>query len=413
MLDLQIHSTVNLERFSEGIKRKVVNLLNDTQKEILSTLTEADSAHPITTWKRKRLSQLQMTIDEIADKSYGQIEKFNRKELKDLSVFTGKEAVANLNKAIGVDIANVTLTKEGLQAIADSTMIDGQVIGKWWEDQKWDFKRKAARQIADATHAVQMGLVQGEAIGEMVRRIRGTALAPGIMDMSKRNATSLVRTSVMQVANEARWQMYEGNKDLIKGYQAVATLDKRTTPKCRSLDGKRWEFAERKRGFPKEPEWKPVMTKAEADEWITDSVEKRTFFHGAPLDAVESIKRNGFSLSQDGVYGPGIYETTAENSAEYFGGIKGKGSKVFKTKLKVKNLITGDKNQVQKTLLDFEGEFEKIKGVGRYNKMEFIEWLQKERGIDGLVMDYMPDPVYGKDEFWSVIFDKKNIVIVE
>jgi SPP1 gp7 family putative phage head morphogenesis protein len=246
MMDLQIRSTVNLERFSEDVRGKVVHILNDAQKEILSTLTEADTAHPITTWKRKRLSQLQATIDEIADKSYGQIEKLNRKELQDLSVFTGKETVANLNRAIGADIANVTLTKEGLQAIADSTMIDGQVIGKWWEDQKWDFKRKAARQVADVTHAVQMGMVQGEAIGEMVRRIRGTALAPGIMDMSKRNATSLVRTSVMQVANESRWQMYEGNKDLMKGYQVVATLDKRTTPRCRQLDGKKWEEVEEK-----------------------------------------------------------------------------------------------------------------------------------------------------------------------
>ena len=238
--DLQIRSTVNLERYSEGVRRKVIGILNDTQDDILAELMKQDTKVPITEWRKGRLTNLQKTIDGIADKSYGKIKRITNKDLNSITSFTAKETVGNLNKVIGAEIANVTLTPEGLKSIVSNTMIDGQVIGKWWDEQKADFKRKAARQMADATHAVQLGMVKGEGIGELVRRIRGTALAPGIMDMSKRNATSLVRTSVMQVANEARMDMYEGNGDLIDGYEIVETLDKRTCPICRAYDGKQW-----------------------------------------------------------------------------------------------------------------------------------------------------------------------------
>lgn len=242
MRDLQIRSTVNLERYAEGVRRKVVKILNEAQDEILATLVQTDARRPITQWKRKRLSNLQTTINGIADKSYDKIKSISNKDFKQLSMFTGKETVGNLNRVIGADIANVTLTQEGLKAIVDNTMIDGQVIGKWWDSQKDDFKKKSARQMADATRQVQLGLVRGEAIGELVGRIRGTATAPGLISMSKRNATALVRTSVMQVANEARMEMYEGNRDLINGYEIVATLDKRTTPQCRGYDGKQWIY---------------------------------------------------------------------------------------------------------------------------------------------------------------------------
>jgi len=239
-LDLQLKSTVNLERYSESVKRKVFKILNDTQDEILSEIVKQESRVPIAQWRKRRLRNLQKSIDGIVDTNYAKIAKESRKEMEQISMFTGKETVAHLNGVIGAQLANVTLTQEGLKAIADNTMVDGQVIGDWWRDQKDDFKKRATRQMADATQQVQLGMVKGESIKELVGRIRGTALAPGIMDMGKRNATALVRTSVMQVANESRMAMYEGNKDLINGYEFVATLDKRTTPICRAYDGKQW-----------------------------------------------------------------------------------------------------------------------------------------------------------------------------
>lgn len=241
ILDSQIKSTVNLDRYSEHVRRKVIKLLNETQKNILSEIASQDpTAVEPTKWREKRLTNLNKSIGEIFNKQYKTIKKQVNSDLRKISLLTGKETVANLNAAIGAEIANVTLTQEGLKSIVNNTMIDGQVIGKWWDELGEKARRTTYKHMVDATRAVQLGLVRGEAVGELIRRIRGTKLTPGVISMSKREATTLVRTSVMQVANEVRMEMYEGNKDLINGYEVVGTLDKRTCVRCRSFDGKQW-----------------------------------------------------------------------------------------------------------------------------------------------------------------------------
>jgi hypothetical protein len=53
---------------------------------------------------------------------------------------------------------------------------------------------------------------------------------------------TLVRTSINQVANAASQQVYEANQDITKKYKYVATLDARTSPICRALDGKEFPY---------------------------------------------------------------------------------------------------------------------------------------------------------------------------
>jgi SPP1 gp7 family putative phage head morphogenesis protein len=53
---------------------------------------------------------------------------------------------------------------------------------------------------------------------------------------------ALMRTSINQVANASSQQVYEANQDVTKKYRYVATLDSRTSPICRSLDGKEFVY---------------------------------------------------------------------------------------------------------------------------------------------------------------------------
>ena len=54
---------------------------------------------------------------------------------------------------------------------------------------------------------------------------------------------ALVRTSVNQVANEASQQVIAAeNPDVTQRYRYVATLDSRTSPICRALDGQVFEY---------------------------------------------------------------------------------------------------------------------------------------------------------------------------
>ncbi len=53
---------------------------------------------------------------------------------------------------------------------------------------------------------------------------------------------ALVRTSVNQVANAASQQTYQANQDVTQKYRYIATLDGKTSPICRSLDGRVFEY---------------------------------------------------------------------------------------------------------------------------------------------------------------------------
>lgn len=62
------------------------------------------------------------------------------------------------------------------------------------------------------------------------------------MDVSRRNAEALVRTSVQTVAAQTRKKTFAANADVMSSMEWVATLDARVCIECAALDGKRWDL---------------------------------------------------------------------------------------------------------------------------------------------------------------------------
>ena len=91
---------------------------------------------------------------------------------------------------------------------------------------------------------VSTGWAQNKPLLTMVREVCGTrknGYADGALAVSERNAGAIIATSTQHTANAARMKVFESNNDLIKGYTWISTLDRRTTPQCRSLDGRIFE----------------------------------------------------------------------------------------------------------------------------------------------------------------------------
>lgn len=245
-LNLGIKNQVYLEQYSEHLREKVVKILEKAQTEIVKSLMENDpTVMPLTEWKKKRLSNLNARIGEILEDHYQKVGDLTKAEMVKLASFQKDYTVASANRVFGVNLFDVHLTPENLEAIATQTMIQGQVIGKWWAEKPEIYRQKMEKAINQGMQQIELGLVKGEAVGELIRRIRGYKSGtgfyhPGVMDVAYNEAASLVRTSVMQVAQTVRRSIYEANEDVIEGIQVVATLDTRTTPLCRGLDGRQF-----------------------------------------------------------------------------------------------------------------------------------------------------------------------------
>ena len=92
-----------------------------------------------------------------------------------------------------------------------------------------------AGQITKVNDIIRTGFITGRTSQQIAQDIAGKN---GYLDNQNRQSIkTMVRTATNHVSNLARQKTNEENSDIVKGYEIVATLDKRTTPICRGYDG--------------------------------------------------------------------------------------------------------------------------------------------------------------------------------
>ena len=140
------------------------------------------------------------------------------------------------------------------------TLPNGEVVSK-------AFRGIAVDQSERFGQVVRNGLLTGETTPSIAKRLIGQLqfgdygplstgqvraagisvkqlLAAGgeLTAVTDNQIMALVRTSINQVANAASQQVYEANQDITKKYRYIATLDTRTSARCRALDGREFEY---------------------------------------------------------------------------------------------------------------------------------------------------------------------------
>jgi SPP1 gp7 family putative phage head morphogenesis protein len=132
---------------------------------------------------------------------------------------------------------------------ATITLPNGEVVSK-------AFRGIAVDQSERFGQVVRNGLLTGETTPNIAKRLIGqlqfgesaktarqlVAAGGELTAVADNQIMALVRTSINQVANAASQQVYEANQDITKKYRYIATLDTRTSARCRALDGREFEY---------------------------------------------------------------------------------------------------------------------------------------------------------------------------
>lgn len=87
---------------------------------------------------------------------------------------------------------------------------------------------------------IRLARYEGKTNQQIVQMIRGTrknGYKDGLMEVTARQAKTIVRTTVQHAAMQGKAEFANDNADIIKGRKVLATLDGRTSSQCRSLDG--------------------------------------------------------------------------------------------------------------------------------------------------------------------------------
>lgn len=227
--------TIDILRVAEGQRAEVITALEKLEAGLVIEVQKAAGKSPLSQARVRALGvQTRATIKD----AYSKIDVQSGKALAAVANLEAKNTVKAINTTIGVPVATVAMSKEQLTTLAGKTLVNGKFPSEWWATQAAGTQDRFMQQM-------RIGTALGEGVDKLAARVRGTKAmnyTDGIMLVSKRQAEALVRTSTATVANEAKLATFANNSDLIKGIQWLSTLDSRTTPICKALDGKQWDL---------------------------------------------------------------------------------------------------------------------------------------------------------------------------
>jgi SPP1 gp7 family putative phage head morphogenesis protein len=276
---------IDLNRYSNHVALNVMRAYNDIVIDATRKLGDIGTLSPR---EAARLNALLAQTAESMQTWAGDSSVYMVQELQGLAKLEADFASGQLKKVIKAELANgvktVEITPDFARAVvmSDPTDISAAVLSPSLEQQvagispgagTLDAAKGSAlifpngknlntsfRQLAESSAArfrktVQNGMLTGENMRDMVKRLRGDLRFADSADitrtikkggelttLSDAQIRSLIRTAVTQMTTNVDREFYAANSDVISAYRYRATLDLRTTAICRSLDGKVFKF---------------------------------------------------------------------------------------------------------------------------------------------------------------------------
>lgn len=234
LLHAAIDHSIDLTRYSSGVVRRIIALLNRTDSDLHAALVSAIDRLPAGAFTVERLDALLTEVRKLNARAYQAVRDGLDTDLSALVEYEAGYQHQLFAATLPVQVSVASVTPEAVYSAAMARPFQGRLLKEWAAGIESD-------RMARIRDAIRIGYVEGEAIDQMVRRIRGTKAlnyADGLLDTSRRNVEALVRTAVSHTANFTRGQFFDANSEIIKGLRWTATLDSRTSDSCRARDGK-------------------------------------------------------------------------------------------------------------------------------------------------------------------------------
>lgn len=234
--DLQIADSIlahqlDLFRLEAHTRAQALELLDRLGSELEARLRQSD----LTAYSREATTRLLAQTTEVIDRYYTALQTHSEATLSGMAQVQSNVIKQAIDASLLVNLDASVPTTAYLNRLLSTTLIEGAQSGAWWAKQSADtaFKFSAA---------VRQGMAAGETNAAILTRIVGTKAAPGILDIAKSNARTLIHASIQSVANAARRDTFQQNRDIIKGIRQVSTFDSHTTEICIAYNGCEWDL---------------------------------------------------------------------------------------------------------------------------------------------------------------------------
>lgn len=238
LMDIATRHQVYLERLKSGQIKDLQSSLRRLEKAILQIVSGLEVRN-IADLTKKELATTLAALKKAQTEVY--LEMIDRliPALGELAGYEAEFEAKSLNKAIADIKAAVPKAKAAFEAAMRQPLsATGDLLDSF-------LKEWSSKEITAVNNLVRKGYADGWTNQRLTQAVRGTkalGYKDGIVARLGRNADAVVRTAMQHVASTARMQTWALNADIVQGYQWVSTLDSKTTPICRSLDGRTFKL---------------------------------------------------------------------------------------------------------------------------------------------------------------------------
>ena len=238
-INIAIKRQAILERVKSGEVKNFATEIKKIETLVRRTIFQLDEE--LSALPRTRLNNLLALLEQDQGKIFQAATTAFLERSADIAAVYMSQELLDLKNTVDVrgTRLNRFTNKEVFKKVVQRPLAtDGDLLEPW-------LKKFTDNETRRVSNAVRRGHSQGLTNQEMVQRIIGTKKAnykDGLMQTTRRNASTVVRTSVQHVASSARQEVWEANKDVVQRYQFLATLDGVTSKICRTLDNQEFEF---------------------------------------------------------------------------------------------------------------------------------------------------------------------------
>ena len=236
LINIATRHQVYLERLKTGEANKVGDFLKKIDQSVTARLANRD----LTEFSRDRLNQLLLSVQSDMAILAQEFTNTVAAQSIDLADYESGFEVRALGQVAAADFAIPTAAALQFAVFNNPLTILGADNGKLL---KPFVKGLTQRTLDRVSGAISAGCYEGQTTNQILQAVRGTRankFTDGVLFQMNNAAKTITRTALQHAAVQSREQVWQNNADIVKAVKWVSTLDSRTSPQCRTLDGQQF-----------------------------------------------------------------------------------------------------------------------------------------------------------------------------
>lgn len=225
---------IGLARYSNHVLRRMVKAVNEAERDIVDQMRQRFGNGPIdeASWSGRRLVSLLKAMRSINAEAHSVMLKTAGEGLEAQAKYEVEWTQELINR-VGIDRTFTWPSAAKLKALVYRSPFSGGIL----RDQ---VKKLEARSFEALQKAIKIGLLQGESLDQIVRRVTGDRelmYADGVTSVTRKGAERIIRTATTHVNVATQREIIAANPHLYRGWLFVAVLDERTSLICQGNSG--------------------------------------------------------------------------------------------------------------------------------------------------------------------------------